>query len=114
MIELRGYGTKVLVRRVQPQGTLIRGVHERLGIHDRVLQMGEVIGIGGRWSDKTFFADNDLAVGDLVFYPTPRVDDHFSWSFPDSGTVQVASVPGYWISAIVKHDHWEHEREVTA
>lgn len=112
--ELRAYGTKVLVRRVQPQGSIIKGVHERLGVTDRVMQFGEVVGIGGRWADQTFFADNDLSVGDIVAYPTPRIDDYFEHTFPSSGTVQVASIPGYWVAAIVKHDHWEYEREVSA
>lgn len=113
--DLRAYGTRVLVRRVQPQGSIIRGVHERLGVTDRVLQYGEVVGIGGRWADKTFFADNDLKVGDIVVYPTPRIDDYFSWHFgSEGGESQVASIPGYWISAIVTLEHWEHEREVSA
>ncbi len=114
MTSIRAYGTKVLVRRVQPQGSIIKGVRERLGITDRVMQFGEVVGIGGRWADNTFFADNDLSVGDVVAYPTPRIDDHFEWHFDGWGTSQVAVIPGYWISAIVKLEHWEHEREVSA
>jgi hypothetical protein len=93
--QIRAVGDRVLLRRVQPGSRLLVHVHETMGVTDRVLQLGEVVGVGGGF-DKTRFADHDLKPGDLVVYPSPRVHDHFEW-----GPSQVAVIPGYWVCAIV-------------
>jgi hypothetical protein len=93
--DLRAVGDRVLLRRVQPGSRLLVHVHETMGVTDRVLQMGEVIGVGNRFNGQ-YFSDYHLVPGDLVIYPTPRVHDHFEW-----GPSQVAVIPGYWVCAIV-------------
>lgn len=100
MTHLRPVGDRVLLRRVQPGSRLLVHVHETMGVTDRVLQMGEVVGVGPGF-DSTRFADHDLAPGDLVVYPSPRIYDHFEWTFEGEGTHQVAVIPGYWVAAIV-------------
>lgn len=100
--ELRACGDRVLIRRVHERGEIIVHVHEVMGKTDRVLQLGEVVGIGnGRIVDR--LKEEGLAVKDLVVYPTPRVYDHFRHHFgTDGGEVDVLVVPADWVVAIVK------------
>ncbi len=95
MSELRACGDNVLLVRVHNRGRLIAHVHETMGVTDGVFQLGEIVGIGNR-------VTSDLKVGQLCYYPSPRVADHFRHSFPGKGTLHVAVVPGYWVSAIVE------------
>jgi hypothetical protein len=99
--ELRAAGDRVLIRRVHNRGRLITHVHETMGVTDRVLQLGEVVGLGnGRIVDS--LKRDGLEVKDLVVYPTPRVFDHFRHTFED-GTIDVLVVPADWVVAIVKN-----------
>lgn len=104
---LRAVGDKVLIRRVHWRSGLISHVYEVLGKDDRVLKLGEIVSVGNLF--KTKFADKDLAAGDLIIYPSPRIDDSFRW-----GPSDVLVIPGYWIVAKVSEtylaDHPE-ERE---
>jgi hypothetical protein len=98
---IRAAGDRVLVIRVQDRGALIAHVGEVMGITDRVLQYGEVVGIGnGLHTDN--LRDEGLELGDLVVYPSPRIHDHFEHHIPGKGTCKVLIIPGYWVSAIVK------------
>jgi hypothetical protein len=101
MSDLRAVGDRVLIVKVHDRGPLISHVHDVLGVTDRVLQFGEVVGMGSVWTEG-HFRHLELAVGDLVVYPSPRVYDHFEHHFPGKGTVKVLVVPGYWVSAIVR------------
>lgn len=98
---LRATGDRVLLRRVQQRSELIVHVGEVMGVTDRVLQMGEVVGMGSEWTSGRF-RQLGLELKDLVIYPTPRVYDHFRWRFAD-GECDVLVVPGYWVSAIIKN-----------
>lgn len=102
--ELRAVGDRVLVVRVQPGSELIRHVGETMGVTDRVLQFGEVVGLGTDWVSGNL-RRLELAVGDLVVYPSPRIYDQFRQHLPGKGAVQIAVIPGYWISAVV-HSGW--------
>jgi hypothetical protein len=104
---LRATGDRVLIRRVQNRSELIAHVGEVMGVTDRVLQLGEVVGMGGEWTNGRY-RQLGLELKDLVVYPTPRVYDHFRWHFDgsngfDGGECDVLVVPGYWVSAIVKN-----------
>lgn len=102
MPSLRATGDRVLLRRVLQRGRLIAHVGEQMGITDSVLQLGEVVGLGSEWTAGRY-RQLGLEVGDLVVYPTPRIDDHFRWHFGDNGgECDVIVLPGYWVSAIVK------------
>jgi gentisate 1,2-dioxygenase len=110
MSELRAVGDRVLVRRVQPGGQLITHVYETMGITDRVLQFGEVVGLGSEWTTGKY-RHLELQPKDLVIYPTPRVHDHFRHHFgngPGGGWQDVLVLPGYWICGILR-DHFLSE-----
>lgn len=98
---LRAVGDRVLLRRVHQRGELIVHVREQMGVTDRVLQLGEVVGFGSEWTTGRY-RHLDLKEKDLVVYPTPRVDDHFRWHFGEEGETDVIVIPGYWVCAIVK------------
>lgn len=109
-MKIRPVGDRVLVRRVHERQGVIAHVHEVMGVTDRVMQLGEVVGIGPAY--KTTFADRDLRVGDLVVYPTPRVHDHFTHQEPGSEAWEVLVLPGYWICGIVTDTYLaEHHLE---
>lgn len=100
--ELRAVGDRVLVRRVHERSELIAHVHEVMGITDRVLQFGEVVGLGPEWTAGGL-RHLEVQKGDLVVYPTPRVYDHFTWHFGgEGGACHVLVIPGYWVSAVVR------------
>jgi hypothetical protein len=99
--DLRAAGDRVLLVRVHDRGKLIAHVHETLGIDDRVMQFGEVVGLG-HGPDVDNLRWEGLELGDIVVYPSPRVFDHFSHHFDGKGTRKVIVLPGYWVSAIVK------------
>lgn len=101
MSELRAVGDRVLLVRIQDRSQLIAGVGETMGVTDRVLQLGEVVGLGGAWVTG-HLKGLGLSVGDLVVYPSPRIHDQFRHCLPGRGTCQIAVLPGYWISAIVR------------
>lgn len=98
--ELRAIGDRVLLIRVHDRGKLIAHVHEVMGITDRVLQLGEVVGLGPVWTNGRL-RRFELKEGDLVVYPSPRIYDHFEHYIPGKGTQKILIVPGDWIAAIV-------------
>lgn len=111
MSGLRAVGDRVLIRRVEPASQLIVHVKEKMGVTDRVLQIGEVVGMGSEWTTGKY-KSIELQPKDLVVYPSPRVHDHFPHDFEgDGGWCDVLVVPGYWVCAIVKewwlNDHPE-------
>lgn len=101
MSNLRATGDRVLLVRVHDRSKLIAHVHEVMGVTDRVLQFGEVVGMGSDWTTGRL-RGLELQLGDLVVYPSPRVHDHFEHHISGKGTVKVLVVPGYWVSAIVR------------
>jgi co-chaperonin GroES (HSP10) len=99
-VSLRAVGDRVLLKRVHERSALIAHVHETLGVTDRVMQFGEVVGMGPEWTTGKY-RHIELKAGDLVVYPSPRVHDHFTWRQDDNTAVEVLVIPGYWVSAIV-------------
>lgn len=101
MSSLRATGDRVLLRRVQDRTSSIVLSAEVLGISDRVLQVGEVIGMGGEWTEG-LLRGLELQVGDLVVYNQARVFDHFKWHFGIDGECDVLVYPGYWVLGVVR------------
>ena len=101
MSDIRAAGDRILLVRVHDRSRLIAHVHETMGVTDRVLQFAEVVGLGnGTYVDRA--RRDGLELGDLVVYPSPRIDDHFEHTIPGKGSVKVLVLPAYWVSAIVK------------
>lgn len=91
----------MLLVRVQDRSPLISHVGEVMGVTDRVLQFGEVVGLGPEWVTGRL-RHLELSLGDLVVYPSPRIFDHFERGLPGKGACKVLVVPGYWVAAIVR------------
>lgn len=104
MIDLRATHDRVLLVRVHQRSEHIVHAFEIMGVTDSVLQLGEVVGLGPWWTSGKY-ERYGLKKGDLVVYPSPRIFDHFEYTFTDGpmkGTQKVLVVPGAWIGAVVR------------
>ena len=101
-MSLRATGDRVLLRRVQDRTSSLVLAGEVMGLTDRVLQVGEVLGMGSEWITGKL-RGLELQLRDLVVYNQARVHDHFRWSFgTDGGECDVLVYPGYWVLAILR------------